>query len=235
MTFQIRSFATVAITALSFALVSASPARAETAVDPDVKAEDIPMQPLRDLNLDGEDLPPLLKDIGHDPYATAGLTSCHAIERGISDIDTMLGGDIDDPEERSEGQKNKNSAGRIASSIVGGLIPFRSIVREISGAKGEERRLRVLVNAAMVRRGFLKGIGLARECPWPARPIVDVEAARPLADLPAFPDPAKYRPEPAKTVLAAKVDPVAKSPALTNKTTAGGLPYVSIPVIQNAK
>ncbi|MBS7670466.1 hypothetical protein [Croceicoccus gelatinilyticus] len=180
------------LSALTLALAPLAGASAQSPVDPNVKAEDIPMQPLRDLNIDSEDVPPLLFDIGNDPYATGGLTSCHHIEQAIADIDLMLGADIDDPQERSDLQKGANSAGRIASSVVGGIIPFRGIVREISGAKGKERRLRVMVNAAMVRRGFLKGIGLARGCAYPARPIVDVETGKASADLPEFPEPGTY-------------------------------------------
>lgn len=180
----------IALAALAFT----SPALAQSPVDPNVKAEDIPKQPLRDLNIDKQDVPPLLIDIAADPYATAGLQACEDIERGIADIDAMLGTDIDDPDERSDLQKGVNSAGRIAGSIVGGLIPFRGVVREVSGARAEASRLRVMINAAMVRRGFLKGIGLARSCPWPARPAVDVEgSASGSADLPAFPESGAYR------------------------------------------
>lgn len=180
------------LTAISLALAPLAGAQAQSPVDPNVKAEDIPMQPLRDLNIDSEDVPPLLLDIGNDPYATGGLVSCDHLEQAIADIDLMLGADIDDPQERSDLQKGVNSAGRIAGSVVGGLIPFRGIVREISGAKGKERRLRVLVNAAMVRRGFLKGIGLARGCPYPARPMVDVESGTASADVPEFPEAGTY-------------------------------------------
>ena len=150
------------------------------------------MQPLRDLNIDGKDLPPLLLDIGNDPYSTEGIASCAHLSQAIGDIDILIGSDIDDPVERSNLQKGVNSAGRVAGSIVGGIIPFRGVVREISGAKGEERRLRLLVNAAMARRGFLKGIGLAKDCPLPARPLINAQTGEVGPDLPKFPAPGTY-------------------------------------------
>lgn len=159
------------IGAVISAAIIATPVSAQTAVDPNVKAEDIPLQPLKDMNLDKDEIPPLLIDIANDPYSAEGLESCADIERAIADIDTLLGADVDMPgKDRSDLQKGANSAGRIAAGIIGGLIPFRGVVRELSGAKGEERRLRRIVTAGMIRRGFLKGIGLERECPWPARP-----------------------------------------------------------------
>jgi len=170
--YSIALIAPIALTALTI-----STAAAQSAVDPNVRAEDVPMQPLRDLNIEQKDIPPLLIDIANDPYSSEGLVSCADIEQAIADIDALVGPDVDDPQERSDLQKGVNSAGRIAGSLVGGLIPFRGLIREISGAKGAERRLRLLVNAANVRRGFLKGIGLERNCPWPAQPGVDVSNA----------------------------------------------------------
>jgi hypothetical protein len=47
---------------------------------------------------------------------------------------------------------------------------FRSIVREATGAASNERALQAAFTAGMVRRGFLKGVGLGRGCKYPARP-----------------------------------------------------------------
>lgn len=156
-----------------FLLAASLPAMAAAQDDlssNNVQAEEIPMQPLRDLNLDKVDLPPLLIDISNHPYAAEGLVTCQDIEGAIADIDTLLGPDIDVETETSDMQKGANSAGRIAKSFVGGLIPFRSLVREVTGARAHARHVRAVVESAMVRRGFLKGLGLQRGCAWPARP-----------------------------------------------------------------
>ncbi|WP_230279037.1 hypothetical protein [Croceicoccus sp. Ery15] len=162
--------------------VQADPARSDVStpaengpvVSDNVKIEDIPLQPLRDLNLDQSEIPPLLVDIGNHPYSTGGLTDCATIGKAIADIDVMLGDDIDVPkEERSDLQKGANKVGEVAQDIVGGLIPFRGIVREITGAKAQEQYVSELVVAATVRRAFLKGIGLERGCKAPARPAAE--------------------------------------------------------------
>ncbi len=38
------------------------------------------------------------------------------------------------------------------------LIPFRGLVREVSGAGPAERRLNAAIDAGIARRGFLRGL-----------------------------------------------------------------------------
>ena len=54
------------------------------------------------------------------------------------------------------------SEGRVAKSIVGSFIPFRGIVREVSGANARRDAFNRAVTAGMVRRGYLKGLGQQR-------------------------------------------------------------------------
>ncbi len=163
-----------AICVAAMAAAAIPHAQAQQVGDEGVQVEEIPLQPLRDLNLDKKEIPPLLVDIGNHPYSAGGLTDCAVIAKAISDIDIMLGPDMDVPrEERSDIAKGADTAGEMAQDIVGGLIPFRGLVREISGAKARERYLGELVMAAAVRRGFLKGIGLERGCESPARPLAE--------------------------------------------------------------
>ena len=54
--------------------------------------------------------------------------------------------------------------------MVGSFIPFRGLIREISGANEQERKLQLAIYAGSTRRSFLKGVGYQRGCPWPARP-----------------------------------------------------------------
>ena len=173
-----RHFRRCAGLSAPFLLLTASfaavPAMAQNVADRDVKPEDIPMQPLRDLNIDSDRIPPLLIDVANDPYSNQGLQTCADIEQAVADLDTLLGTDVDLPVEKSDVRKGANSVGRLAASFVGGLIPFRGIVREISGARADQRQLEEMVAAGLIRRGFLKGIGLQRGCPWPARPASGV-------------------------------------------------------------
>ncbi len=132
--------------------------------EPDV--EDVARTPLRDLNIDSKDIPPVLIGASANPYASDGLASCNDIVARIAELDQALGGDYDVVGESD----TSPSEGKIAQGVVGSLIPFRGIVREVSGAAGDQRKLRAAVAAGMVRRGFLKGIGLQRGCKYPARP-----------------------------------------------------------------
>ena len=60
----------------------------------------------------------------------------------------------------------------VSRSHVGprSILPFRGILREVTGAAENDRALRAAYTAGMVRRGFLKGLGLGRGCKYPARP-----------------------------------------------------------------
>lgn len=78
----------------------------------------------------------------------------------------MLGPDYDFLD-RPEGELRP---GNIAKGLVGSLIPFRGIVREVTGAAGDERDLLYAITAGMTRRGFLKGLGKGRGCDYPAAP-----------------------------------------------------------------
>ncbi len=168
---------------MAMAAAFSAPAMAQEDMrDPDFEAEDLATQPLRDLNLHRDDIPPLLIDVAADPYATGGLHDCAQIARAVTDLNLYLGVDIDQPAaEKSDMQKGTNMAGNVAKSLVGGLIPFRGILREVTGANEERRRFERIVGAALIRRGFLKGLGAARECEWPARPAREGDVFDPVA------------------------------------------------------
>ncbi|MDT0574876.1 hypothetical protein RM533_01610 [Croceicoccus sp. F390] len=163
-------------------LTAALPAAAQDMQNDDVSAEDIATQPLRDFNLHNDDIPPLLIDVAADPYSAQGLNRCVDIERAVVDLDLYLGPDIDMPAVRkSDMQNGANMAGNVAKSLLGGFIPFRGVVREVSGANSEQKRFERIVGAALIRRGFLKGLGLARGCDWPARPAAEGHVFDPVA------------------------------------------------------
>jgi hypothetical protein len=49
-------------------------------------------------------------------------------------------------------------------SVVNAIIPFRGLVRELSGAGPAQRRLEADIQAGYARRGFLRGVATARKC-----------------------------------------------------------------------
>lgn len=149
------------------ALLVAAPVAAQQDVterDPDMI--DAALTPLSDLNLARDPIPPILVAARSNPYANDGLDDCAAILSGIGDLDAVLGDDFDtrDPRERSL------TPGGVAQRAVGMLIPFRGIIREISGANNHEFNFREAISAGLMRRAYLKGLGEARGCPYPARP-----------------------------------------------------------------
>ena len=54
--------------------------------------------------------------------------------------------------------------GTVGRTVVNSLIPFRGLVREISGAAPAERRLNAAIQASFARRGFLRGVATGRGC-----------------------------------------------------------------------
>ncbi|MEQ8412513.1 MAG: hypothetical protein RIB52_13275 [Erythrobacter sp.] len=163
-TFSNRALAPAALVLIAAACI-ASPARAQVA-KPDADIEDIARTPLEDLNIEGDEIPPVLVEAAEDPYAQDMLADCNAIVAEIARIDRVLGPDYDYLGRPEGGLK----PGKVAKGLVGSLIPFRGIVREVTGAAGEARELAYLITAAMTRRGFLKGLGKGRGCEYPAAP-----------------------------------------------------------------
>jgi hypothetical protein len=135
-----------------FAAPAAAPVAAQIMPEPD--AAEVARTPLRDLNIAARDIPDVLQTASRDPYALAGL-------------DSLLGADYDIAQDDGD---DRLSEGRIGQSVVGSILPFRGILREVTGAAANDRELRAAYTAGMVRRSFLKGLGLGRGCAYPARP-----------------------------------------------------------------
>ena len=131
-------------------------------------AEDVATQPVEDVGIDKREIPEVLQKITEDPYSLSGLRTCKAIGAAITELDSVLGDDLDVKEDKDRDQKRKETAGRIGGMIVNSLIPFRGIIREVSGAASRERRYNEAVYAGVARRSFLKGIGQQRGCKYPA-------------------------------------------------------------------
>ena len=145
-----------------FLAVSALPASAQSQrPDSNVKqAEQVVSQPVRDVGLAKTKTPPLLIAASEDPYAAAGTATCRQIATSIRNLNALIGPDYD-----SASAPKKQSLIRTGSqAVVNTLIPFRGIVREVSGAAPAERRYDAAVTAGFARRGFLRGLQRARKC-----------------------------------------------------------------------
>ena len=148
-------------------LAQGEPSREEKPITQrDPSAVDVVATPANDLNLRKGEIPPLLLAAQTDPYGLRGMRKCSDISSAVQHLDGVLGDDID----IAQAPGNKMSAGRVAQSVVGSFIPFRGIIREISGANEQERKLQAAIYAGTARRSFLRGVGMQRGCAWPARP-----------------------------------------------------------------
>lgn len=162
----------------SLALVaSASPAAAQNQAaerprSTEKIAQDVVVQPMQDVGIDRKDIPENLLRIQDRPYSLAGIRTCTQIRQAIGDMDAVLGDDLDAPYEATRDDKRKDTAGKVGGLIVNSLLPFRGVIREISGAAAQDRRYNAAVYAGVVRRSFLKGIGQQRGCKYPAAPAL---------------------------------------------------------------
>jgi hypothetical protein len=188
--------AKLAATALALALLT-EPATARVQEEPVMgrtpDAQDVAMTPVTDLNLKKDEIPPVLIAAAINPYASVDLKKCTDIASAIALLDGALGPDMD----VAQTDPDKVSAGAVAKSVVASFIPFRGVIRELTGAADHQREFEAAIYAGAVRRGFLKGLGQQMNCPYPSRP--------------AFAQPAVAR-QPAKSAkkdreVAASADP----------------------------
>lgn len=134
------------------------------------EAEDYLMRPLGDTNLKRRRIAPVLAAAVDEPYSHEGLKTCAYINGAIGELDAALGPDVDEIRRRKRenaGQKAGRLGLATAREFIGGIVPVRSIVREVSGARASDARFREAVYAGAIRRGFLKGLAAAQRCDPP--------------------------------------------------------------------
>lgn len=134
--------------------------------------------PLEDLNIRRAEIPQILTAIEY-VYNAAPAPDCVDITREVARLDVALGRDYDvEADERGAGRRGGEAAGDLVVDTIRGVttdfIPFRSIVREASGAAAFERRRSRAFAAGYARRAYLKGLALGQGCPPPAAPLIIV-------------------------------------------------------------
>lgn len=117
-------------------------------------------QPARDVGLQKTEIPQLLIEASKNPYDQAGAASCTQISSSIAALTEVIGADFS----TSPAANKRNLAQIGGTTVVNSLIPFRGIVREVSGASAADRRKGVAIDAGIARRGFLRGLQVARKC-----------------------------------------------------------------------
>lgn len=111
-------------------------------------------QPLRDLSVVREEAPPVLRRAAAAPYDLASVSDCTTAAGELTELDAALGPDLA-PGAKGEGVTIHG----LAADLIGGAVglPFRGVVRRVTGAETRDQALRAAVLAGMVRRGFIKG------------------------------------------------------------------------------
>jgi hypothetical protein len=159
---------TIALSASALAQPASKPVQTKTqSAQHDASAQDIVETPMTDLNLKKDEVPLTLRSAMANPYSLAGMTTCPRLANAVAALDAVLGNDFD----LAASHRTFPQPGRMAQSLVGSFIPFRGIIREVSGASAQQRKLQVAILAGTARRGFLKGVGQQRGCRYPARPF----------------------------------------------------------------
>jgi hypothetical protein len=132
--------------------------------------------PFEDVNVIRRQIPPVLLRAEDAPYARPSPSSCRTIADDVADLDDVLGDDLDtnEPEDVNLKEKRGRQAGEAMvlamRDTAEDFIPFRNWVRRLSGAQAHDNQIRAAVYAGRERRSYLKGLGEALGCRYPAAP-----------------------------------------------------------------
>lgn len=139
---------------------------------------DAALAPLEDFNLKRDAIPPELDRLT-TPYGAPAPLTCANLAAEVRTLNALLGDDWDTPHgDEEEPDRAQWAADKSAEAALGavesgatGWIPFRGLVREATGAAAHAKRRDRAFRVGAERRAFLKGVGTAMKCDWPAAPL----------------------------------------------------------------
>ncbi len=127
------------------------------------KSVEIGTQPVRDVGITKREIPPILVKARQDPYSLKGLKTCKQLALEVASLNLVLG-----PDYVVGNEVKENRMGKLAEAggktVINSIIPFRSLVREVTGAAPADRRLNAALDAGYARRGFLRGVHAKQGC-----------------------------------------------------------------------
>lgn len=131
------------------------------------KARQAMSQPFADLNLFHTDIPHALLIAGQTPFSPPASLYCGVLANEIATLTTHLGPVLSAFGAKSSANSSTtdDAVWGAVRSASGGIIPFRGVVRWMSGAEQRDRDLARAVLAGFVRRAYLEGIRDERRCP----------------------------------------------------------------------
>jgi len=131
--------------------------------------------PLRDLRIEDEKIPRVLLLASSAPYSSDGTKTCAEIAATVDEITRAMGPDAD----TASARKGEGAAAAAAGTraAMGALIPGYGLLRVVTGADKQQKRVQAAIFGGAVRRAYLKGLGAARGCKPPAAPTAAARAA----------------------------------------------------------
>ncbi|MEJ0010678.1 MAG: hypothetical protein WDN72_09485 [Alphaproteobacteria bacterium] len=125
--------------------------------------------PLDDIGLRQKPIPAVLVQIEDNPYIDPSPKTCATIKDEVGELDTVLGSDVDAPKIilTRQQQMEHTGAGLLHDGIVGlvksrlSFLPFRGVIRKITGADKHENEMKQAYEAGKLRRAYLKGLAQA--------------------------------------------------------------------------
>ncbi len=133
--------------------------------------------PLEDFNLRRQVIPTVLLQAEANPYDMRNMNRCSTIASEVVRLDEALGPDADEPPAPDGRFTSERAADAAAEGALGlirdtttDFIPGRSWIRRLSGAEQHSRHVQSAIQAGRLRRAFLKGMGMQRNCAPPAAP-----------------------------------------------------------------
>lgn len=138
---------------------------------------DAALSPLTDLNVRREQIPTVLLQAQANPYDRRNLNQCTTIGAEVARLDEALGPDRDEPPVPDNPTLNERGQDALAEAALDAIrnaatdfIPYRSWVRQLSGAQARSKVVQDAVEAGRLRRAYLKGLGMRANCAPPASP-----------------------------------------------------------------
>ncbi|MFN4092343.1 MAG: hypothetical protein ACK4FG_05565 [Brevundimonas sp.] len=133
--------------------------------------------PMEDFNLRRQVIPTVLLQAEANPYDMRNMNRCSTIAAEIVRLDEALGPDADEPPAPDGRVMSERAADAAAQGALGlirdtttDFIPGRSWIRRLSGAEQHSRHVQSAIQSGRLRRAFLKGMGMQRNCAPPAAP-----------------------------------------------------------------
>lgn len=135
------------------------------------KAASAVTTPLSDLNIVKAPIPEVLAAAQRGPYVLQPAQDCQTLTTEITALDEALGPDLDAPPSEARHGLLERGTELASGAAVGaiqktaeGVIPFRGWIRKLTGAERYSKRVAAAITAGAVRRAFLKGVRVTKNC-----------------------------------------------------------------------